>query len=238
MKLGTGVSIPERSVPGQGSAAQTPAPSCSVTLSGAIGPAFGVAAADVSGQTFSVTGASANVYLASTPFATAGVRRAMPAAGKKVWVEMGGFSMSASDVNARGGFIGFDGSGNPVVTAVFRKYQDGYNDLYFEAPAGTSLATMSLPQGNVSYLSLGVGQDGELYFYRADTAAVVSAGSLNPAVAGAFSGVATLALLGVLDLLGAAGARDASGTFTTSQGSMADAAALTGDEDWCGNAIE
>lgn len=215
----------------------SPPPSCSVTLSGAIGPAFGYSAADVSGQSFSVTSAATGVYLASSPFASAGVRRAMPASGKKCWIQTQGYS--ASTGNVRAGFLVFNSGGSVVghVAANGGASPSGVaSAIAFYNAAGAYVGGFVLPQGNVSYLSLGMDSAGEVYFYRADTTSVVACSSIDSGISGFFSTASTIVLFGLCDLSGG-GPGTMGATFVTDQGSMTDVSAFSGDEDWCVGAI-
>lgn len=225
---------------GGGGGGPTPAPSCSVALSGAIGPAFGFSSADTSGQTFSVTSAGTGVYLASSPFSTSGDRRSMPASGKKVWFEVGSYSSSGSSGSAVfAGCLLFNGAGSAIgyATANSSPPISGTTTVMgLYTAAGSNIATVPLPQGAVSYLSIGVDDSGEIYFYRADTGAVVAASSIDGGAAGAFSGAASIILFGQCDLSSAFPASH-SATFTIDQSSMSDISAFSGDEDWCGNTI-
>lgn len=214
---------------------------CTITLTGDFGPAAGFAAADTSGNSFSVTDAVAGVYLASTPFAAAGVRRQMPAAGKKVWIQGDSFYTSGGDgTNVRAGFYAFDGAGNAIalvqlngVTLVSEGIVVGVSAT---SPAGAQLAVAGLPQDFSAYASLGVGDDGALYIYDPVAESVVALASLNEDFDGLLTGASTLVLIGMCDLSGG-GPASAGARIVTNQADMIDRAALAGDEDWCGNDI-
>lgn len=220
--------------------------SCSITLTGDIAAAAGGSPADISGQSFGVTDAGSGLYYASTPFESAGVRRPMPATGKKVWIQIS--DVTANTGVIRSGIYLFDGSGAPIgivfVTAgLFPDIDFGditgittvsiYNTSTsnYDAVAYFTDRVPSLP----SDLSLGVGHDGEVYFYDKASGSVINASDKDPAFSGFFSSAATMCLIGVVETYNPG--TTASATFVTDQTSMIDKWAFAGDEDWCGNEI-
>lgn len=229
-----------------GSSGSAPAPSCTITMTGDIGPAFGFAAADVTGgNSFSITDATANVYLASTPFATAGIRRPMPAAGKKVWIQGDSFYTVGGDLstNARIGFFAFDAGGSPIAIVQLAggtiSGEGVVGNIQATSPAGAFIESISMFDVYGAFpdrQSLGVDSDGELYIYRPDTDDVVALSSLAAGFAGVFSGASTIILLGMCDL-STFGPASAGGRIVTNQADMTDRAALVGDEDWCQQVI-
>jgi hypothetical protein len=223
-----------------GSSGPTPPPACTITLTGDIGPAFGFAAADVTGgNSFSVTNAAAGVYLASTAFASAEVRRALPAVGKKVWVQADNYSTSGgSGTNARAGFFAFTAGGVPLtfVTINGSTASGGAGAVAAYTAAGAQIAAALLPQGASAYCSIGVGHDGALYIYDPVAVSQVALTTLDAGFSGVFTSDCTLILFGLCDLSGG-GPASAGGRIVTNQADMIDRAALVGDEDWCGNAL-
>jgi hypothetical protein len=221
--------------------AATPPVGCTIALTGDIGPAAGFAAADIfGGNYFSVTDAGANVYLASTPFATAEVRRPMPAEGKKVWIQADSFYTDGPfGTNARVGFYVFSGDGNPIALGYVRggtvDDESVVGTVAIETPGGVFLADTPLPWGFVPYISFGIDSDGELYIYR-PFVGEVALSSLDEDFAGALAGATTLILFGLCDLSGG-GPGSAGARIITNQNEMLDKDFLFDGEDWCGNAL-
>lgn len=233
-----------------GNVISTPEPiSCSITLTGDIGVAAGYAAADISGQTFSIDSAPQNLYFASTPYESPEVRRPMPAAGKKVWLEVGSGSSSPS-VEVRGGFYLFDGAGAPlaIVSATQGNFIDTESNSFsgivsltlFDPNLGTYPASITLvnpdaPQAMPQYLSLAIDSNGEVYFFDRQKGEIVAAADIDPAFAGYLSNAASLVAVGYVE--GYSAGMSGSLTFVTNPEDMKDAWAFPGDEDWCRNEI-
>lgn len=240
MKFGVGLSIPERAVAAQAAAVDPPAPACAITLTGDIGPAFGFAAADVTdGNSFGVTDAPAGSYLASTAFASAEVRRALPAVGKKVWIQVDNYSTSAGlSPTAAAGFLAFTADGDPLGYVTVNGNTDfgGAAVVAAYTSAGVTIAAAGLPQGVTSYCSIGVGHDGALYIYDPVADSQVALSTLDAGFAGVFTSDCTLILFGLCSLSGG-GPESAGARIVTNQADMIDRAALAGDEDWCSDPI-
>ena len=199
------------------------APACSITLDGTAFAGLGVAPADVSGQTASVTGAAAGSYGAGTD------ARPMPTSGI-VWVSSKDMAYSGTFlVNAASLIIvAYDASNDPIGYVYFST--DGTDHA-----VGINTSPFLGPFTGVTGGTIGVGHDGEVYAYDRGASAIVKASDIDPGFAGIFASAVTLKA-GVL--IDSSTTVTASVTVVTSQSDMVDLAGIAGTgEDWCGNAI-
>jgi len=222
-------------------AAPIPVPVCNVILNGdAAAGVPGVLVPDIDGQSFSITDAAQGLYIAGTPLAEL---RAMPASGKRVWIEGKNFLTSnpGSGLNVRIGFSVVSNLGQSLglvqIIGGGAEGENGVGSIRVESITGAYTSVNAvLPQVQSSY-SLALDSEGEIYFYDRVAGEVVAASTLNPGFSGIVAGATFLVGIGMIDGSGTAGPLTASGDFVTSQNLMTDRLALGKDEDWCGNLI-
>lgn len=194
---------------------------CTITLTAAYAASFGLQPANISGQTFSITGGTNGVgYMASTDVAVP-----TPAWTGRRLVELGSFSNNGA-ANVRGGIVLPDGS-----KGIFVSFNSaGQVQFRLESPVGT-LADPDVDVDELTSDHYAVAVDmpsGDVYIYVDG----VAFGGTGP-YAGFFSGATGFSLLGLIE---SATAGEATMTFVT------DSSLFTGtyagaELDWCGNAL-
>lgn len=205
-------------------------PFCAITLTNEIATAFGAQYPTVSGQTFSISSAAAALYLAGTSPSAA-----IPIWSGRRWIQGSALSYSAGTGDVRVGFIGLNGGGSAIVVANVQRDSVGNATLELESPVGTPAGSVNISDAHNGY-AIGVdGTTGDFVFWgRVDPADPSQGGVIQTAFSGAFSGVASILVLGTVNA-GTAGST-ATATIDTFQTSFEDRLPA-GDSDICGNRI-
>lgn len=191
---------------------------CTISLTGDYVGGFGLAPANIAGQTFSITAGSGG-YGASTD-----VTNPTPAwTGKRI-VEIGDFSGNGL-ANIRAGIVLPNGSKG----IFFELLSTGQQEFSLETPVGTTIDATATDENPANIYAVGVDlPSGDVTIYING----VESGGVAP-YTGFFAGATGLSLLGLIE---ASAGGTASMEFVT-EGSLYAATYPAGAQDWCGNTL-
>jgi hypothetical protein len=193
-------------------------PSCSISLTGEAAADFGLSPANISEQTFGISGGDGG-YLASTnvfsPYTAWTGRR---------FLEMSGITTNGL-ANIRGGFVTPTGSKG----VFFNVNADGSKSFRTEAPVGNIISTQAADTATDTAGLFIDFPSGDVY--GTIDGVVAGGGAL---FSGFFSGEGAVVILGLIE---SAPGGSASMTFNTTSSSLTSDYSISGLQDMCGNPV-
>jgi len=200
------------------------AASCPISLTGDDAAAFGGVAADISGQTFSVTTAPNT----TTRIATTGLASPISITTGKRIIESGSTSFSA-------GLLTYLFLSNDAAKAVTATWTGAGWTFQCQSPAGSSAGAVNIAGSLADTIAIGVDSatgDAIAFITASGVTSAVTGGTFDAAAVALFSGKTNFALGGTMSPTAGA---SLSGEFVTSAESYQ--GDYTGLSDLCGNAI-